>query len=228
MTDDTGFYTPSNYNRAYAFLRNMTERIHTHPSYKSTFMLEVLNEPEPTHATLLTAYYPSAYVTIRAVEADLKIPKSRALTVQMMDSTWGAGDPRLNIPKTAYGLAFDNHRYLAYGSVPATKGGYVNASCTDSFPSADGNKPLIVGEWSLAIKQDKEWSDEFSPLNEKNHEWYARWWAAQVQAYEKQKGWVFWSWKTELGGDWRWSYKAAVEAGVISTDFGKVKELSKC
>ncbi|KAF1931745.1 glycoside hydrolase family 5 protein [Didymella exigua CBS 183.55] len=227
-TDDTRFYTLANYARAYTFLRNITERIHTHTCYSSTFMLEVLNEPESNHDTLVSNFYPNAYSTIRSVEADLKIPKSHALTVQMMDSTWGAGNPRRNMPKGAHGLGFDNHRYLTYSNVPVTKKDYMNASCSDTFPSPVGKKSLVVGEWSLAIKQEKEWSDEFSPLNEKNHDWYTRWWAAQVRAYEKQKGWVFWSWKTELGGDWRWSYQAAVEAGIIPKDFGKLEELAKC
>lgn len=191
-------------------------------------MLEVLNEPEHNHDSLAATYYSKAYSTIRAVESDLKVPKSQAVTVQMMDSTWGAGNPRQNISDEAFGLAFDNHRYLTYSSVPPTKDDYLKASCSDTFPSAENNKPLFIGEWSLAIKQEKEASDEFAPLNEKNHEWYTRWWAAQVRAYEKQKGWVFWSWKTELGGDWRWSYQAAVEAGIIPKDFGKVEELAKC
>jgi hypothetical protein len=104
----------------------------------------------------------------------------------------------------------------------------LSASCSDTFSSPDNNKPLVVGEWSLAVKQENEWSDDFAPTNNNNHAWYTQWWAAQVQAYEKQKGWIFWSWKTELGGDWRWSYQAAVEAGIIPKDFGKVNDLAKC
>ncbi|KAJ4352982.1 hypothetical protein N0V95_003775 [Ascochyta clinopodiicola] len=225
----TDFYSPPNYARAYTFLRNMTERIHTHPSYASTFMLEILNEPEHNHDSLVTTYYPTAYQSIRDVETDLKIPPPNRLTVQMMSSSWGAGNPRQNFPKGAAGLAFDTHRYLTYSSTPATKADYLRASCSDAFTSNDDNKPLVIGEWSLAIKQDVEWSDEFSPTREENHEWYRQWWAAQVQAYEKQKGWVMWSWKTELGGDWRWSYSGAVEAGIIpKKQFGKVKAMAKC
>ena len=206
----------------------MTERIHTHPSYSSTFMLEILNEPELNHDSLLTEYYPKAYSTIRAVESDLNVPKEKALTVQMMDSTWGTGNPRQTLPKDAKGLAFDNHRYLTYSSIPATKSDYIRTSCNDTVPSNDDNKPLVIGEWSLAVKQSFEWSDDFSPLREENHKWYRQWWASQVQAYEKEMGWVFWSWKTELGGDWRWSYSGAVEAGIIPKDFKGVSDLARC
>jgi hypothetical protein len=155
-------------------------------------MLEVLNEPEHAHDSLITDYYPKAYQTIRSVEADLKIPDKKKITVQMMDSTWGAGNPRQNLPRDATGLAFDNHRYLTYSETPATKNDYLRTSCSDTFPSNDNNKPLIIGEWSLAIKQEKEWSDEFNPTKEQNHEWYKQWWVAQVSAYEKEKGWIFW------------------------------------
>jgi len=191
-------------------------------------MLEVLNEPEHDHTSLITDYYPKAYSSIRAVESDLKISADKSLTIQMMDSTWGAGNPRQNLTQDATDLAFDNHRYLTYSSTPATKDDYLHASCTDSFPSADNNKPLVIGEWSLAIKQEVEWSDEMSPVKEENHAWYRQWWAAQVAAYERESGWVFWSWKAELGGDWRWSYEGAVEAGIIPKDFGDIKGMAKC
>lgn len=36
------------------------------------------------------------------------------------------------------------------------------------------------------------------------------------------------SWRAELGGDWRWSYSGAVEAGIIPKDLSKTKELAKC
>lgn len=223
----TSFYSPSNYARAYTFLRNITARIHTHPSYTSTIMLEILNEPEPAHPSLTSTYYPAAVATIRSVEYALSIPPPRAVTIQMMDASWGAGNPCASLPADAQDLAFDNHRYLTYSSVPATKEEYLAASCGDVFAS-DGERPLVIGEWSLAVKQEVEWSGEMSPVREENHAWYRQWWAAQVQAYEKEKGWVFWSWKAELGGDWRWSYMGAVEAGIISKDFGKIKDIARC
>ena len=49
-----------------------------------------------------------------------------------------------------------------------------------------------------------------------------------MSSYEKGAGWVFWSWKTELGGDWRWSYKAAVEAGVVPKNPDQAGTLAGC
>ena len=46
-------------------------------------------------------------------------------------------------------------------------------------------------------------------------------------AYEKQDGWVFWSWKTDLD-DYRWDYQKAVKAGVIPTDPADVYGYGAC
>lgn len=55
-----------------------------------------------------------------------------------------------------------------------------------------------------------------------------QWFAAQVQSYEQHLGWVFWNWKSQLGTDYRWSYKAAVDAGVIPTDLGSIAAVNIC
>jgi aryl-phospho-beta-D-glucosidase BglC (GH1 family) len=94
----------------------------------------------------------------------------------------------------------------------------MTASCEDSL-----GENTIVGEWSLAVRRDVEWNDAWSPVKQENHVFYRKWCAAQVKAYEKGRGWVFWSWKTELGGDWRWSYRAAVEAGVVPRDVARAR-----
>lgn len=63
---------------------------------------------------------------------------------------------------------------------------------------------MIVGEWSLSPPDDVQWSSEWDPSS--NVDFYKKWWAAQVMAYEKTEGWFFWSWKSQLG-DYRWSYQ---------------------
>lgn len=83
--------------------------------------------------------------------------------------------------------------------------------------ASDGDTPLVVGEWSISVADAVQWSDAFHPGNASNLPFYQNWWAAQVRAYEKYGGWIFWSWKAELG-DWRWSYQDAVAAQVIPKD----------
>lgn len=57
---------------------------------------------------------------------------------------------------------------------------------------------------------------------------YKNWFAAQIMSYEAHtNGWIFWTWKTQLG-DYRWDYSAAVAAGVIPKDLDSVYDLGAC
>lgn len=140
----------------------------------------------------------------------------------MMSNLWGSGDPSQYLTDK-YFAAYDDHRYIKWdSSVPVSQDSYISASCNDDFV---GNTPTIVGEWSLSVPDDVQWTSEWDPNT--NQDFYKRWFAAQVIAYEKQEGWVFWTWKTELS-DYRWSYQDAVAAGVIPTDLDSVYDLGVC
>lgn len=117
-----------------------------------------------------------------------------------MDKIWGAGDPHESL-RDDYYAAYDDHRYLKWANVGGSHDSYISTSCNDQL---DSNKPTIVGEWSLSVPDDVEHNDEWNP--DKNQDFYKRWFAAQVTAYERQQGWVFWTWKSQLG-DLRWSYQ---------------------
>jgi hypothetical protein len=204
----------------------MTERIHKNDAYRTTGMLEVLNEPERNHGDLISNFYKNAHDSIRETEKTLNIAKDKQLTIQFMDKGWGAGNPR-DVLQGKDGVAFDNHRYLKWAPIDQSKQSYLSTSCADTF-GQDDNKPIIIGEWSLAVDSAVEWSAEWDPTKEENKAFYKQWWAAQVQAYEKDLGWTFWSWKTQLGGDWRWSYSGAVDAGVIPKDPNNAAGLAGC
>lgn len=81
-------------------------------------------------------------------------------------------------------------------------------------------------------------------MPQSNKEFYTKWFAAQVHGYEKSTlGWVFWTWKTGLGDDYRWSYRGktgfnsrlecaianlepdAVRAGVIPKDLNPLQNV---
>ncbi|KAF2661654.1 glycoside hydrolase family 5 protein [Lophiostoma macrostomum CBS 122681] len=222
------FYTPPNYTRACKFLQFMTSRIHTTAAYRTTGMLEVVNEPQRNHPDLVSTYYATAYAQIRAIESKLNILDAHRLTIQFMDKAWGAGNAADVVgtnPKA--GVAYDRHNYLKYANIAQTKDAYINASCATVLGDG-GDTPTVVGEWSIAVGSKVQAQPQWDPTKEGNKEWYTRYWAAQVSAYEKGAGWVFWSWKTELGGNWRWSYKAAVAAGVIPKDLGEATGLAGC
>src|SRR4051812_16239942 len=67
------------------------------------------------------------------------------------------------------------------------------------------NWPTIVGEFSLSVPDNVQWNGDWHP--DSNKDFYNRWFAAQIIRYERDtNGWIFWSWKTQLG-DYRWSYQ---------------------
>ena len=69
---------------------------------------------------------------------------------------------------------------------------------------------------SVSINSAHQFDSEFWPISN-NLQFYQNWFAAQVQVYERQDGWIFWSWKTSGLNDPRWDYQMAVEAFVWRT-----------
>jgi len=211
--DVTGFFENYNYDRAIEWHKRMTKEIHSDPdTFKTVGMIELINEPETGHDTLVSYYYPNAFNAIRQVEAEMNIPSEKQLNIQMMDENWGAGDPDSYLNSTT-GASYDNHRYLKWDtSVELTHDAFISTSCGDD-PASDGDTPVIVGEMSLGVPDEVEQSPDWVPQG--NEEFYGQWFSAQIHTYEKQMGWIYWSWKTDLD-DYRWDYKKGVEAGVIS------------
>ncbi|CAL5875247.1 uncharacterized protein PFLUO_LOCUS9551 [Penicillium psychrofluorescens] len=220
LVETPGFYNTYNYQRALRFLEWMTKLIHSTNQFRNVGMLEIVNEPvsDSDEATSMRKnYYPSAVNRIRGAEGNLTMSKNDHLHIQMMDELWGSGDPDQYLTNLHF-LAYDDHRYLKWDtSVPASHSSYLNTSCSDERNS---NWPTIVGEWSLAVPDNVQSSPNWDPSS--NKKFYAKWFAAQVHAYEKQQGWVFWAWKSQLN-DYRWTYQDAVKAGVIPKDLNSLK-----
>ncbi|KAL4981399.1 glucan endo-1,6-beta-glucosidase B [Aspergillus falconensis] len=220
-----GFYQDYQYDRALEFLEWMTANIHQNNKFRNVGMLEIVNEPvqNPDQvSSMVNSYYPNAFTRIRNTESSLGITSNNYLHIQMMNEKWGSGDPTQSLTDN-YFAAYDDHRYVKYdSSIAVNKDSYISGSCADD---RGGNWPTIVGEWSLSVPDDVEHTADWEPSS--NTDFYARWFAAQAIAYERQDGWVFWSWKAELG-DYRWSYTDAVDAGVIPKDLDSIYNNSPC
>ncbi|KAF9888501.1 hypothetical protein FE257_008608 [Aspergillus nanangensis] len=220
-----GFYQDAQYSRALDFLEWMTTTIHKGDKYRNVGMIQLVNEPVSNvgqASTMIRSFYPDSFTRIRNAEASLGVSENNYLHIQMMNEKWGSGDPTSSLTDD-YFAAYDDHRYVKWDtSVNVNKDNYITSSCNDD---RGGNTPTIVGEWSLSVPDDVQWSSDWDPST--NTDFYAKWFAAQVIAYEKQLGWVFWTWKADLG-DYRWSYKDAVDAGVIPKDLDSIYDNSPC
>ena len=240
MVRTPGFYTPENYERAAGFLEWMAQRIHSNRNYRTTGVLQVMNEPVhafdyPAEAAdMIKNFYPTAYTRIRAMEQSLGVRPQHQLKIQYMGDAWGSGDPTSSLPANATNLLFDDHRYYKWDSkVEQTKSGYISAACSDDRGGTD----IIVGEWSLSINDYYQNTSEFAINSDAGvdvttqKEWYQSFWAAQVQAFEQSGGHIFWTYKCNwIGGmdEWRWCYQSAVANGVIPDDASSAVSLSPC
>jgi glucan endo-1,6-beta-glucosidase len=202
----------------------MATNIHTNSNFRNVGMLEIVNEPVQNAGSvgaMRSSYYPNAFSRIRAAENALGVTSNNYLHIQMMNNKWGSGDPTQYLTDN-YFAAYDDHRYLKWSGIPTSQSSYISTSCSDD---RGGNWPTIVGEFSLSVPDNVQWTDGWNPNSQQG--FYKQWFAAQAMAYEKQMGWIFWSWKSQLG-DYRWAYQDAVAAGVIPTDLNSVYNEGAC
>lgn len=233
------FYSSYNYNRAFKWLDWMTNKIHTNPAYSTVGMIGLLNEPErigdskypnakAQTDSMRKDYYPQAWTTIRSRENALGISKDNQLHISMMDTQWGSGDPNEFLPdRSFWHAAYDHHEYVKYTKTAATQQAYLDFSC-NSHPS--GNSPIIVSEWSLSVNSTVESTNAWNPNLAANKDFYKKWFAAQVMAYEKGDaiGWLFWSWSTSGLNDPRWDYQLGLKAGIILENIDDVYTIGAC
>jgi len=219
-----GFYVDYQYDRATQFLSWLTNLIHSTYAFRNVGMIGIVNEPiqDPgTVGTMLSSYYPNAYAAIRNAESAAGISSNNYLHVEPMNGLWGSGDPNQNMPNQ-YFMAYDDHRYTKYDtSVAVSQSAYISDACHNNRNS-DNETPTIVGEFSLSVPDSVQWSSGWDPSTQQS--FYSQWFAAQVLNYEQDtNGWIFWTWKSQLG-DYRWSYQDAVAAGVIPSNPSNVQQ----
>ena len=204
----------------------MTERIHTNEAYQSVGTLQLMNEPDRGYDNLVWEFYPNAWDAVRAKESSLELPNG-PLHIQMMNENWGAGRPDVNLNDTT-DAAYDAHKYYTWDEgTERTHDAYMKDACNYDSAS-DGLTPVITAEWSLGVPGDIGSQGEWEVESDNNLEFYSNWFLAQAQSFEKQQGWVYWSWKTEQGNDFRWSFQTAIDRGVIPKDLSAIDSATVC
>ncbi|GAA6014029.1 hypothetical protein JCM11491_003493 [Sporobolomyces phaffii] len=215
------FFANNNYERAYDVLKNWTTLAHTDPDFSTVVMIEPVNEPERDKPSLLNVFYPGAQKAIRDTEKSLGIScggsGKQCLTIQYMSKSWGSGDPSAHI-NTDDHVAYDDHLYTQWivQDWQRTRQGYLDFLCKTGR-TTDMSGPVIAGEWSLSTIG----GGELETTSDGALEFFQKFAAAQIYAGEKGAGWIFWSWKTELGSS-TWDYQGAVNAGYIPKDLAKI------
>ncbi|KAH7037723.1 glycoside hydrolase superfamily [Microdochium trichocladiopsis] len=228
-----GFYNDYNYGRATQFLSWLTEVVHrtgegSDDRMRNVGAIGVVNEPlswENQVDSLRRKFYPDAYNAIRAKESQLGIPRNDALHVGFMNTLWGSGNPKEFLPSGAFSTIFEDHRYVKFDpSVPKTHDDYIRDACTNDR-SSPGEDPTVVTEWSISPPDE---NTSYWDRSDANKAFFQKWFRAAVIGYERfTLGWTFWTWKYQ-SDDWRWSYKGALDAGVIPWDLNTVASSGAC
>ncbi|KAG8678470.1 hypothetical protein FRC09_019812 [Ceratobasidium sp. 395] len=140
-----------------------------------------------------------------------------------MNKDWQHNNPA-NPADAAIGpQLYDAHLYFSFGGVAdPNPESYMRVICnTDRVTkaTAEGNRPLVFGEWSLATN--------FEATKQFLHDWAD----AQRYIYAGQSdGWIFWNFKIEPGSTYvpAWSYLDALDARYFTKDPSKLSNPNVC
>jgi len=191
--DATWHKDKNNIRTTLEFIEKLCKKYGTHPNL---WGIELLNEPHiPTWALFrFLRFYQQACHIIRANSHDrTQIVISDALWP--WKSFWAFWAKKLRV-------VLDVHYYHSFGINRHKLPQEIIAAATRSakqLKKLSNLCPVIVGEWSLVMGDDK------------NH--YTKYAKAQMQAYEQSEAWFYWSYKTELPGTW--NFRDCVEKGFI-------------
>ncbi|KAK8160298.1 glycoside hydrolase superfamily [Phyllosticta citrichinensis] len=236
----TGFYQ-SDYEsgRAYEFLAWMTNQTHTNTAFRNVGTIEIANEPKREDSGdtqwLVQHFYGSAIDAIVQAEEALGVEDAGRLHIAVMDDLWGSGpSPSTALSTTQLSrLLYDDHNYqaspiTAAGNTPSAALTYTCADTVGQGNRVDAQTPKIVGEW--ALKLDMLAGHEVA--TEENRKFFEQYFAAQMDMYERTRGWVYWSWKVkgseDFGDTLQWGYLNAVVAGIVNVDLGAMLARSPC
>jgi len=209
--------------RTYVVINKIIEK-YTAPGFSDVVIaIEFVNEPVANRIgiEIVKDYYENASSTLRS--------KSSTTSGVIHDGfmgvrSWDDFHPRSDK------LILDVHIYQVFGDqVYLTPEQHVAAACAfaPTLKEASQFHNIVVGEFSNAMTDCTRWLNNFllgarydgtlsgfssagSCARNSDPASYdavqmRRFFEAQIQAYEKTDGWIFWTWKTEASPEWDFS-----------------------
>ncbi|QRV95252.1 Cellulase (glycosyl hydrolase family 5 protein) [Ceratobasidium sp. AG-Ba] len=147
----------------------------------------------------------------------------KCLSTSFMNKDWQYNNPP-NPADVAIGpQVYDAHLYFSFGGVADPNAqSYMQVICnTDrvSRATAENNRPMFFGEWSLATNFQVEGN------------FLSDWADAQKLIYAGQAdGWIFWNFRVEKGSVYSpaWSYLDSLAAGYFTKDPSQLNNPDVC
>jgi glucan 1,3-beta-glucosidase len=190
--------------------------------------IQVLNEPRwdiPTD--LLESYYVRAYAAIRT------FCRAEDVAIVFHDGFRPHGEYQGFMRPPAFrNVIFDVHRYQCFdpADLALDINGHVHKAAVSWRTEADTIQrelqlPTIAGEWSLgldikvvSLSAEPPYDNALEPLDAFQQDVaYRAYGAAQLLAFERYRGWFFWSYRTETTP--AWCFRECVERGWLPQRF---------
>ncbi|KAK6496836.1 exo-1,3-beta-glucanase [Arthrobotrys musiformis] len=235
LRDRIGFLQGNTATQMLAVIKKVAEK-YCQPAYRDTVVLiEVLNEPMGPKLDWkkLSQFTYDGWGIIRR-EGPTWVGYSDAfLPLPKWNNRLGPQNKVL----------VDKHRYQVFseGEVSRSYWQHFDAACSARWDFTGSNKYVVVGEWSAAMTDCARWlngwnrgarydgtfqsSRSYGTCNDKGNvdtmtqtqkDDLRRFVEAQLDSYEKTHGWIFWTYKTELGNrSDDWSYSRLVNRGIM-------------
>ena len=185
--------------------------------------IAIINEPKGNPLPLkgIADFYTAGIKAVRAKIPGITIVVSDAF--QDFSTVWNG---QFNDQKS---VMVDTHQYQVFdsGQLAQSPSQHVKSACAlgPKLAAASADKPVIVGEWTGALTDCAKWLNGYGKgarydgtleggegtsgggkkvgdckgNDTANTRAFVE---AQLDAYEKGAGWVFWTWKTEGAAEW--------------------------
>lgn len=187
--------------------------------------IELLNEPlgPSLDLTKLNEFWDTAYWNARNAGSRQNV------IVHDGFQSMGYFNDKFQLADGYWGVVIDHHHYQVFstGELSRTIDEHVQVACEWGEQSTAENLWNVCGEWSAALTDCAPWlngvyrgarydatyqsstyygtcdgSQDISSWDQTTRDNHRRYIEAQLDAFEKGAGWIFWCWKTESAGEW--------------------------
>jgi len=193
-----------------------------HASHPAVSAIQLLNEPMGGSVDLATIkqFYMDAWGNLK--DSNVAVVFHDAFQGVTSWGDWGSG---------MWNLMLDTHHYEIFdnGQLAQSPADHVKSACDFGNQMASTGKWTISGEWTGAITDCAKWlngknkgarydgtfgggsnlgscagksSGSVAGLSSDDKNNIGRFIEAQLDAYEKASGWIFWTWKNEAAPEW--------------------------
>ncbi|KAF1809080.1 glycoside hydrolase [Eremomyces bilateralis CBS 781.70] len=192
-----------------------------HADHPAVGGIELLNEPlgPVLNMDVVKQFYMDGWGQLKG--SHVVVPFSDAFMGVDNWNDWGDG---------MWSLMVDTHHYEIFdGQIALSPDEHVQSACGFGNQMASNNKWTISGEWTGAMTDCAKWLNglgrgarydgtleggssygscdgkyvgSVASLSEADRSNIRRYIEAQLDAFEKASGWIFWTWKTEGAPEW--------------------------